>query len=533
LFQARRVAEANPNLPAALARLASAELAAGNPDEARAVARSAVRSALLVDARSADGKGQKPSSASDLPALLVAVDILIALGHTGEAEAALGSLPAERLRGITLYAELAAQRGDFDVALARLADSTGGLARALRGWLFIRTGKFPNAVRELRAASVATPSPSTLINLGYAYAALGSPRKAIRATEIAAGLGDGEFGMVAAFNLVAYFVAGGELHSARLVLDRLERRHPHMLRINLARAFVLGREGDLRGSLRELWRARSSRGYWSETDDRVEIEADVAYLEFRIGKRSRADALKIVHEQLVKTSHRSLGVANLIASLTWNRSDAKLFEAIYDSLRRVYAADDLLNLKAHLCLLTGDYRRAAELSVEWAERRPFDESALVNAVYLLADGAYDFTRATEIGLIGLRRFPGSVLLANNVAYAFAMAGDIQKAKKYLPREDTLSLVRATRGLIRIMTGQPEIGLRSYDEAAEMASDVGDDRLAKAILYRQRLLEAAVSGAELPRLPAAYEEDVYFDLQLHVVQHVRARLAEPQLSLFNS
>ena len=155
------------------------------------------------------------------------------------------------------------------------------------------------------AASAIAASPSTLINLGYAYAALGSRRKALRTTEVATGLSTGSLGAVASLNLVAYFIAEGDFDAARSVLDRLEQRQPHNLRVNLARAYLLGREGDNLGSLRELRRARSSHGYWASTDERAEIEADVAYLEFRVGKRTRSEALKVLHEQLVKTSIRA------------------------------------------------------------------------------------------------------------------------------------------------------------------------------------------------------------------------------------
>jgi tetratricopeptide (TPR) repeat protein len=487
--------------------------------------------ALRANKRVGEPGDNKSRSPLDIPSVLVAVDALVALGHGDEADAALGSLPAEHVREVSLYAELAAQRGDFDVALARLAHATGGMARALRGWLFIRCGKFAEAVRELRAASAVTASPSTLINLGYAYAALGSRRKAVRTTEIATGLSSGSLGTLASLNLVAYFIAEGDFVAARSVLDRLEHRQPHNLRVNLARAYLLSREGDNLGSLRELRRARSSHAYWASADERAEIAADVAYLEFRVGKRTRAEALKALHEQLVKTSHQSLGVANLMSLLTWKTSDAKSFEAVYQALRRVHAADEVLNLEAHLCMLRANYERAADLSAEWAQRCPFDEAAVVNAVYLLADGKNDFVRAAELGVGGLRRFPGSALLANDVAYAFAMAGDLQRARKYLPRQDCLPEVKATRGLISFLAGQQEEGLRQYDEAAEMAKAAGNDRNARAVLYRRDLLQAAASGAELPAPPAGYEDDVHFDLQRRAVGRAQGRLTEPQLPLF--
>ena len=272
-----------------------------------------------------------------------------------EAETALATLPTERTRDVSLYAELAARRGDFDIALARLAGGTGALARALRGWLFVQTGRFPDAVRELRQASQISASPSTLVNLGYAYAARGSLRKAVRATETAVGLAGGEIGAVACFNLAGYFLAMGDASHARSVLDRLERRRPHDRRINLARALISGWEGDTRGSLRELRRARSSHDYWANPDQRAEIEADIAFVEARIGKLAKADALKVLRQQLEKTSYRSLGIANLIGSLSWRRSDAKSLRALYEVLRRTHAAGELLELEAVLCLLEGEH----------------------------------------------------------------------------------------------------------------------------------------------------------------------------------
>jgi hypothetical protein len=63
LFQARRLAEANPDIPAALARLASAELALGNSEEALIAARRAVSSALRANKRTwPDNSEPRPSS---------------------------------------------------------------------------------------------------------------------------------------------------------------------------------------------------------------------------------------------------------------------------------------------------------------------------------------------------------------------------------------------------------------------------------------------------------------------------------------
>jgi tetratricopeptide (TPR) repeat protein len=150
--------------------------------------------------------------------------------------------------------------------------------------------------------------------------------------------------------------------------------------------------------------------------------------------------------------------------------------------------------------------------------------AAVNAVYLLTEACGDFAKAVKIGHAALRRFPASAILANNVAYALALSGDLSAAKAVLPARDSLPHVKATRGLIDFLSGRTEEGLELYDQAAAMAEDLHDIHTAAAVRYRKALLVAANSEAALPQLPAGYEADVNFQLQRLATEKTRQVVA---------
>ena len=84
LHQARRVAEANPRSPVALARLASAEFMAGNSDEAH----EAALTVIMPTVGASKAIVAPTSSTLELSAVLVAADVLVAIGHADQAETA-------------------------------------------------------------------------------------------------------------------------------------------------------------------------------------------------------------------------------------------------------------------------------------------------------------------------------------------------------------------------------------------------------------------------------------------------------------
>jgi tetratricopeptide (TPR) repeat protein len=523
LAQARALADRYADAQTAWARLAHAELQAGNLPEALNAARRTVALAATGD--------------TDIPAIVVAAQILAAHDLVDEADAALASLPAHLIPTIPLLAELAVRRNEPDVALARLGSDNSPISRSIRGWLFLQQRRYGDAIRELRASSIAAPSPSSSINLGYAYAAIGAYRKAIRATEIATGLAPA--GLTAGFNLVSYFVASGDLERADAELRRMATLHPKELKVDFAAATVKAKTGDVSGALSRLRGARSRAGWGAPADDFCELQGNIAFLEWRTGQRTRVDTCTYLHKLLIKTNHRSLGIAGLMAHLMWRFSDAKQFAAVYEALLRTHSEDAMLGLAAHRALLARDYDTAAEFAVRWASASPFEENAVILATYLLSDARGDFEGAAILGAKALRRVPNSVVLANNVAYAYIMLGDLDKARRYLPFVDESPLVRATKGLLLLASGRRADGLAQYEQAAELADKLGDAPLAAAIRYKASLVNMCsvrnVHVDHLPPPPEEYADDARFELHKRCAETAKVPLPtssdSEQLPLF--
>jgi tetratricopeptide (TPR) repeat protein len=493
LLQARALVESSRRTPTALARLAHAELAAGNPQIALEVARSIVAEA--------------GSSEPDTPALFTAAQMLAMSGHGDEAETVLETISAEP--AVTpLFASLAVARGELDIALARLSNEQSAVVQAIRGWVQLQRKAYPAAIHDLRASAVECPDFRTYVNLGVAFASVGAFAKAIRATETAIGLAPWD--LIPRFNLVAYRVATGQYGEADSELQRIRQDHPTDLRAAFLRAWLLARVDNLPAALHELSRARSSQAGWrAAPTERAELASTIAYLEYRLGKRNRKEACQVIHRELVKTGHRSLVIAGLLAGLMTSTRDAGKFAAVYEALERVNSREALLGLATHLAFLECRFDDALKLVNEWSTSDPLSEPALTYLTWLTAEVAHDFEKAAAIGAAALRKIPSSTGIANNVAYAYALDDKPDLARRYVRLTLPGPVRCATEGLISVVAGKVDEGLQAYENGAQMAEQRGDAALAALIRFRSARLSASIVGEPEPAPPQEYAEDARF------------------------
>jgi tetratricopeptide (TPR) repeat protein len=493
LLQARALVEGSKRAPTALARLAHAELAAGNPQAALEVARSIV--------------AETGSSEPDTPALFTAAQMLAMSGHGDEAEIVLETISTEP--AVTpLFASLAVARGELDIALARLSNMQSAVVQAIRGWVQLQRKAYPAAIHDLRASAVECPDFRTYVNLGVAYASVGAFAKAIRATETAIGLAPWD--LIPRFNLVGYFVATGDYEKADRELQRIRRDHPTELKAAFFRAWLLVRVNDLVGALQELSRARSSQAGWSAAPtERAELASNIAYLEYKLGKRDRNETCQLLHKQLVKTGHRSLAIAGSLADLMTSTRDARRLAAVYEALERVHSREALFGLATHLAFLECRFDDALKLADEWSTTDPLSEPALTYLTWLTAEVAHDFEKATAIGVAALRKIPSSTGIANNVAYAYALDGRPDLARRYVRLTLPGPVRCATEGLISLVAGNVDEGLQAYENGAQMAEQRGDAALAALIRYRAARLSSSIAGEPDPAPPHEYAEDARF------------------------
>ena len=471
---ARELEAATPDSPAAVARLAQAELAAGNTDNARAVADRGATLAL---------------DAGDSAVGIAIVQVLAALGATREASDLLWKLPEGGGRSL-LAARLAVQERDYVTAMECLKTSDSSEAHAALAWLAIQRKDYPAAISELRTAlKLGVPAANILINLGYAYAALGMLERAVKTTLEARYLEPTNRHV--SLNLATYLRALGRDEEEAAVIRELRDLYPEDVQFVFVEADFRLWQNDAAGALKTLTRARTSE-LWTKADllSRAELEANLALLRWRVGKVSRSDAFEEVTRQLERTEFESIEIGRMLANLAHHPSDADVLDAALAALgeRHPDVVLDEIVVQRHLLRL--EFEEATSAAVRWANEEIFDASAAATAVYLLVDVSGDFQHALKIGRVALRRAPRSRQLVNNVAYALALAGELREARDLLGpgRRDDVH-VTATRALVSMLEGEIEEGNAGYERARELALQEGNEELAALVEYHRVVYEA--------------------------------------------
>jgi tetratricopeptide (TPR) repeat protein len=470
LLQAMHLAERFPDSSAALGRLAGAALNAG---ELRIAVDSARKGLELAVAE------------HDQPALFACVEVLMATGMSEEGEPWLSSVDNDNAR--LLEAELFARRGDHLAALEKLGQVDSSRATALRGWLQVEVGQYALAIHNLRHALRDSPRRADLLtNLGYAYASIGERRKAFQSTTVAMSLDPDNRDV--ALNLVSYQVAAGNYERAFATLKRLRRRYREDPQLAAASAEVLLRQRRGESALLQL----KSVKYWARdltAVEEAELTANIAFMEWRLDKRSKELTQQILREELVKSDFQSLGIGRMLASLLDGVSTLEALKKLRSALSEFHNSLSLLSIDAQIAFLNGNSEEALAISHLWAKEEPFNSGPATAITHLLCEAREEYSQAAEIGQRALRRIPSAGMLRNNVAFALAMSGRPDEAKRVLrdaidvDRLEELPYVVATRGVICLAEGDIEGGLQGYRRAASMADS---EDLATMILLRRDL-----------------------------------------------
>lgn len=484
---ARAHAGAASESPTALARLAQAELSAGETD-------SAVAAAMAVLDLSRNGV--------DPAAEFAAVQVLRAGGAAEKAQDHIrDALPSDEI-GRSFRARLAIECGDLDRARLLVDGVATFDGLFTRGWLAMQDFDYPRAIALFRRATrVGGPTPDVLTNVGYSYAALGHMRHAIRATRQAQALAPHT--RMIAFNLVSFYLAVGDYAAATHALEPLKRVFPDDVEIALVLAHISLRANDRRGANKLLQAARTSKS-WATAPlvRRAELEANLALLRWFTGRNSLAAARKIVLDQLALTGYESLPMASLLPAMLPAFSDRKLLKTSLVRLEAKHGAEALLFLRVHDALLGQDAEAAVSLAIEWAQSCPFNPVAAGEAIQLLGDLAGDREQAIELGRDAITRAPGDSLLLNNLAYVLALSGKTREARTVLGKvrmPDSSPAVIATRGLIDLLSGDVSVGIAGYERARERAIEQGAERVAQLATLNLDMALRRVDPATLNKL----------------------------------
>ena len=500
LEQAEQLVARHPSSTAALARLAHAALAAGSESRARQAAKR-----VLAD----------KDATEDPPSLVSAAQVLAVTGDMGLAEEALARLAGRSFPH--LYSQFAVERGDFQTALARLDESDDAISESLRGWIFLQCGQFTDAIRTFRQViSRGFVSPDLYINLGYAYGAVGSIRKAIRATQSAVGLAPAN--RTASFNLAAFRAAAGDEEGALSALRPLSQYYPESLRISFAIADVHSKFQHHDIAERELRRASTSKAAWAAHPiERSELKANIAALQGIQGKRDPLGVRATILGCLESTGYRSLSLARMLAPMFKRVSEADALAVIHRELGRLHNAEDLSPVSARVAFLRLDFAQATNATEAWVASDPFDLQAGAMLTYLLLEVRNDPSAAAQVGRMMLRRYPMDAVLSNNTAYALVLLGECDEAQRLLAASDDNLLALATKALAEVRLGNIDEGLQLYETAALAAAKMPEYSDATQLIRYRAAQVARIFG----RRPSHNESDLALELaddpRFHVLQ----------------
>lgn len=334
------------------------------------------------------------------------------------------------------------------------------------------------------------------------------------------------------------------LHEFRVALTVM----PDFIRAKHAMVQVLAEKGEFDEALSLLDDILS----WTDEDlEALELRAWV-HFKSRNFKKARRDLHKIVgaiaHTSLVGTDTHARILSNLGTCYwslgNWDDAEVQFSHAIkhaptnpvpYHNFGRLLIASDQPDravsvLQSCLRRFPSDTTsrrllirsldrlnqvdRAIDELQRWVESDEAPGSAWAMLGYFLTARRREPDVAAMLLERAYKRFPDDSLLANNLAYALLMQGNAKRAREVLeglcsnrPRRelfDSLPVLHATWGLLRLHEGDRIGALRGYEAAEHEALRDGDTVLA-ASLRRKRHLEFARMDLTEGNLSAARDE----------------------------
>lgn len=124
----------------------------------------------------------------------------------------------------------------------------------------------------------------------------------------------------------------------------------------------------------------------------------------------------------------------------------------------------------------GSWNKAFEFSIRWLAEQPFSTRPAVFASYAASTGLEDYQQASEVLEFSLMSNPNDSTLRNNLAFAQAKLGQIDKALNSINAADRfaetpsqVTCATATRGLIAFRSNEAELGRKYYGTAIETAT----------------------------------------------------------------
>lgn len=461
--EARTVAEKHKT-PAALARLAHAELVVRNTGAAEAAALDALE--YLAAARE-----QEQQAWVDMSAAASAAWVLILCGKSDLAESRLSMLPADLPLSV-MRAELAADSDKPRSALELLEGRESPEADSLRGYIYLKMNKPARALAELRRAyRLGDADAAVCANLAAAFWTVGSRRKAINFARQAAKLAPAHHDI--SLMLLDYLIFSSKLDTAQKELrDILNRGVGETAELAMRRAQIAYARDKPEIAISVLRHAESLASAAGNKAMAAESSARATLLRRARGELSKAEALRKVRT-LMADVPGSIPLAYIFADLCDRARFAPELRRLYEELSKHSQGPNLLPIEVRLAYLEGRFDELIPLVSTWSRYQPLDSNPADMEMLLKMYTSADRQGAAATANSLLKRFPWDARIANNAAYVFVLAGRTQKAELALSGVKASSrlpdfVLLATKGLIEIAKQDIQAGLRMYRRAADAA-----------------------------------------------------------------
>jgi tetratricopeptide (TPR) repeat protein len=435
----------------------------------------------------------------------------MAIGASKEAEASLVEPRGDAQR--FLYALTAAHRRDCSETLRRLGELRTYEGLSLKGWCLLQTRHFAEAIGSFRAAlSIAEPAPTpdVLINIGYAHAALGNARAAIRSTASAVKLAPRN--LIASGNLMAFRSAVGDWDAAISEARRIATTRSMDLDAAIFEPMMLMAKGDTSRGVRKLRALSSDRRYFGGSPvGRATLNALLTSVDRQEGNVDLSQTRERLFKALERSEFKAMTPAQMLMWSFSRLSELKAAQELANQLAKANAVEQVTWAFAHERILAQEYDAALELARQWMDADPMSSLASCHAMFLLSDARNEPDLAVAIGRRANHRISPNPDVGCNLAYALALSGKTDEAARVVDglRLDSPYVV-ATKGLIEMRRGHVDEGAALYEDAERLAQVVHEDRLASLIAVRKRLalweLGLLASGAVFEGLPAELEDD---------------------------
>ena len=304
------------------------------------------------------------------------------------------------------------------------------------------------------------------VDLAQLHIRLGQSQAAKRAFSIALNLAPTSRYVARAAS--RFFVHIGDFAAGIQVLDRCDPGDPWIQSARVSLHNIADASVRNIKKIRALLDADIDPRYLSE------LAGALATLEYGEGNVSRAK--KLFRQGSIDPND------NMVAQLQW-ASQQKILAFAPEMLQKSFAYE----ARASFSKKEKKWKDAVSHCFEWSQDEPYSVRPATLGSFVAAELLHDFKTSLEFCQLGLIANPADFSLLNNSAYSHAALGEFSQAREFLLKAEQravgryqLTVVEATKGMVRFREGNIANAEVAYSKALEEAHAQKDARLSQMI-----------------------------------------------------